>query len=86
MHSKQNDYRKYRKYRKLNPHGDTGFAMRHLQERPMARLTEYKDMNPRAKAVVEGIATARGIDPATINNVWKALARHPSVMEPLQPR
>ena len=26
----------------------------------MARLTEYKDMNPRAKAVVEGIATARG--------------------------
>ena len=47
----------------------------------MARLTEYKDMNPRAKAVVEGIATARGIDPATINNVWKALARHPAVME-----
>ncbi len=26
----------------------------------MPRLTEYKDMNPRAKAVVEGIATARG--------------------------
>jgi AhpD family alkylhydroperoxidase len=47
----------------------------------MARLTEYKDMNPRAKAVVQGIATARGIDPATINNVWKALARHPAVME-----
>ena len=47
----------------------------------MARLTEYKDMNPRAKTVVEGIATARGIDPATINNVWKALARHPAVME-----
>ncbi len=47
----------------------------------MARLTEYKDMNPRAKAVVEGIAQARGIDPAAINNVWKALARHPSVME-----
>ena len=47
----------------------------------MAKLTEYKDMNPRAKAVVEGIAQARGIDPANINNVWKALARHPSVME-----
>ena len=47
----------------------------------MARLTEYKDMNPRAKAVVEGIAQARGIDPADINNVWKALARHPAVME-----
>ena len=47
----------------------------------MARLTEYKDMNPRAKAVVEGIAKARGIDPAAINNVWKALARHPAVME-----
>jgi len=47
----------------------------------MARLTEYKDMNPRAKAVVEGIAQARGIDPANINNVWKALARHPGVME-----
>src|SRR3954470_20886882 len=47
----------------------------------MARLTEYKDMNPRAKAVVEGIAAGRGIDPAEINNVWKALARHPAVME-----
>ncbi|MBI3198417.1 MAG: carboxymuconolactone decarboxylase family protein [Rhodospirillales bacterium] len=47
----------------------------------MAKLTEYKDMNPRAKAVVEGIAQARGIDPADINNVWKALARHPDVME-----
>ena len=23
----------------------------------------------------------RGIDPADINNVWKALARHPAVME-----
>ena len=47
----------------------------------MAKLTEYNDMNPRAKAVVEGIARARGIDPADINNVWKALARNPSVME-----
>ena len=47
----------------------------------MPRLTEYKDMNPRAKAVVEGIARARGIDPADINNVWKALSRHPAVME-----
>jgi AhpD family alkylhydroperoxidase len=47
----------------------------------MARLTEYRDMNPRAKAVVEGIAQARGIDPADINNVWKALSRHPAVME-----
>ena len=46
----------------------------------MAKLTEYKDMNPHAKAVVEVIAQARGIDPADINNVWKALARHPSVM------
>ena len=47
----------------------------------MAKLTEYEDMSPRAKAVVDGIARARGIDPATINNVWKALAGHPSVME-----
>ena len=47
----------------------------------MPKLTEYKDMNPRAKAVVEGIAKARGINPANINNVWKALARHPAVME-----
>ena len=47
----------------------------------MAKLIDYKDMNPRAKAVVEGIARARGIDPADINNVWKALARHPDVME-----
>jgi AhpD family alkylhydroperoxidase len=47
----------------------------------MPRLTEYKDMTPRAKAVVEGIAAARNIDPAAINNVWKAIARHPAVME-----
>jgi len=47
----------------------------------MPKLTEYKDMAPRAKAVVEGIAQARGIEPAAINNVWKALARHPVVME-----
>jgi AhpD family alkylhydroperoxidase len=47
----------------------------------MAKLTEYKDMTPRAKAVVDGIAAARGTDPAGINNVWKALARHPDVME-----
>ena len=47
----------------------------------MPRLTEYKDMGPRAKAVVEGIAAGRGIGPGDINNVWKALARHPAVME-----
>ena len=47
----------------------------------MPRLTEYKDMSPRAKAVVEGIAKGRNIDPAAINNVWKAMARHPAVME-----
>ena len=47
----------------------------------MPKLIEYKDMARRAKAVVEGIAQARGIEPAAINNVWKALARHPAVME-----
>jgi AhpD family alkylhydroperoxidase len=47
----------------------------------MAKLIEYKNMKPRAKAVVDGIAKARGIDPAGINNVWKALACHPAVME-----
>ncbi len=47
----------------------------------MAKLIEYKDMSPRAKAVVEAIAKGRNINPADINNVWKALARHPSVME-----
>ena len=47
----------------------------------MPRLIEYEDMAPRARAVVEGIAAARGIAPADINNVWKALARHPEVME-----
>ena len=47
----------------------------------MPKLIEYKDMAPRAKAVVEGIAEGRGIAPADINNVWKALARHPAVME-----
>ena len=47
----------------------------------MPKLIEYKDMQPRAKAVVEKIATGRGSDPADINNVWKALARHPDLME-----
>ena len=47
----------------------------------MPRLTEYADMNPRARAVVDGIAKARNIDPASINNVWKAMAKHPAVME-----
>ena len=47
----------------------------------MPRLIEYKDMNPRAKAVVEDIAQRRNIDPAGIHNVWNALARHPAVLE-----
>ena len=47
----------------------------------MAKLTEYKEMTPRAKAVVEDIAQRRNIDPARINNVWKAMAKHPAVME-----
>lgn len=47
----------------------------------MPRLTEYKNMSPRARAVVEDIARRRNIDPADINNVWKAMARHPAVME-----
>ena len=47
----------------------------------MPRLTEYKDMNPRAKAVVDDIAQRRNINPAQINNVWKAMAKHPAVME-----
>ena len=47
----------------------------------MPELIEYKDMTPRAKAVVEEIARRRNIDPASINNVWKALARHPAIME-----
>ena len=45
----------------------------------MPKLTEYKDMNPRAKAVVEDIAKRRNTDPAQINNVWKALAKHPAL-------
>src|SRR5260221_13331455 len=47
----------------------------------MPKLIEYKDMQPRAKAVVEKIAAGRGSDPADINNVWKALARHPDLIE-----
>ena len=47
----------------------------------MPKLIEYKDMTPSAKAVVEGIARGRDIKPADINNVWKALARDPDVME-----
>ena len=47
----------------------------------MPSLIEYKDMSPRAKAVVEDIAKRRNIDPADINNVWKAMAKHPAVME-----
>jgi AhpD family alkylhydroperoxidase len=52
-----------------------------IRERLMPRLTEYRNMNPRAKAVVEDIARRRNIDPADINNVWKAMAKHPAVME-----
>src|SRR5262249_8192287 len=33
-----------------------------VSEAAMAKLIEYEDMAPRAKAVVEGIAQARGID------------------------
>jgi AhpD family alkylhydroperoxidase len=47
----------------------------------MAKLVEYKDMAPRAKAVVDTIARGRSIKPDEINNVWKALAAHPDVME-----
>ncbi|MFO1081279.1 MAG: carboxymuconolactone decarboxylase family protein [Reyranellaceae bacterium] len=47
----------------------------------MPKLIEYRDMEPRARAVVERIAAARGIAPESINNVWKALARTPAVME-----
>ena len=47
----------------------------------MSKLIEYADMAPRAKAVVEGIAERRSIAPESINNVWKALALHPGVME-----
>ena len=47
----------------------------------MAKLVEYKDMAPRAKAVVDTIARGRSIKPDEINNVWKALAVHPDVME-----
>src|SRR5918996_3478055 len=47
----------------------------------MPRLIEYKDMSPRAKAVVDDIAKRRNIAPADINNVWKAMAKHPAVME-----
>jgi AhpD family alkylhydroperoxidase len=47
----------------------------------MPKLIEYEDMQPRAKAVVEKIAAGRGSNPADINNVWKALARHPDLME-----
>lgn len=47
----------------------------------MPKLIEYRDMEPRARAVVERLAEARGIAPDAINNVWKALARTPAVME-----
>ena len=48
----------------------------------MARLTEYKDMNPRAKTVVEGIAKARGInsliDLACVNGIIPLLQEQAS--------
>ncbi len=47
----------------------------------MSKLIEYKDMALCAKVVVENTAAGRGIDPSGTNNVWKALARHPAVME-----
>jgi AhpD family alkylhydroperoxidase len=58
-----------------------GFREGEEENASVPKLIEYKDMAPRAKAVVERIAEARGIDPSNINNVWKALARHPAVME-----
>ena len=47
----------------------------------MPRLVEYEDMAPRAKAVVDGIAAARGIDAPTNKKLRKGLARDPGVME-----
>ena len=48
----------------------------------MPRLTEYKDMNPRAKAVVEDIARRRNIDPGQTSTMsgrrWRSI---PAVME-----
>jgi len=46
----------------------------------MAKLVEYKDMAPRQGRRRHHRAR-RNIKPDEINNVWKALASHPDVME-----
>lgn len=47
----------------------------------MAKLIDYADAAPEAKAVFEDIAAARGLAPQDVNNAWKAMARHPANME-----
>jgi AhpD family alkylhydroperoxidase len=46
----------------------------------MAKLIEYADASPEARAVFEDIAATRGIAPEAVNNVWKAMAVHPENM------
>jgi AhpD family alkylhydroperoxidase len=43
------------------------------------KLFEYEDAAPVARAVMDDIKAARGVP--DVNNAWKAMARHPKVMQ-----
>ena len=44
----------------------------------MATLIEYEDASPEARAVMDDIKRARGVE--DVNNIWKALAHDPTTM------
>ncbi len=43
------------------------------------KLIEYADAAPEARAVMDDIKAKRGVP--DVNNAWKAMARHPAVMQ-----
>jgi len=43
------------------------------------KLIDYADAAPEARAVMDEIKAARGVP--DVNNAWKAMARHPTVMQ-----
>jgi AhpD family alkylhydroperoxidase len=43
------------------------------------KLIEYADAPPEAQAVMDDIKAKRGVP--DVNNAWKAMARHPAVMQ-----
>ncbi len=46
---------------------------------PSGKLIDYADAVPEARAVRDDIKAKRGVP--DVNNAWKAMARHPGVMQ-----